>query len=57
MEDQEKFEEQPGKRKQIYEPVVTSRELFCGSTKLFIDHDGEIYHLSVTRQGKLILTK
>jgi len=36
---------------------LTSRELFCGGTKLVIDHEGTRYTLQLTRQNKLLLTK
>jgi len=37
--------------------LLDSRELFRGRRELQIAHGGQIYRLSVTRQGKLILTK
>jgi hemin uptake protein HemP len=37
--------------------VLTSRELFAGDRKVLINHDGELYTLQITRQGKLLLTK
>jgi hemin uptake protein HemP len=36
---------------------LTSRDLFGGGNELHIEHNGEIYTLRQTRQGKLILTK
>ncbi len=36
---------------------LASRELFAGGNELQIVHNGEIYTLRQTRQGKLILTK
>ena len=36
---------------------LTSRELLGGGNELHIEHNGEIYTLRHTRQGKLILTK
>ena len=36
---------------------LASRELFGGGKELHIEHNGEIYTLRQTRQGKLILTK
>ncbi|WEZ85129.1 hemin uptake protein HemP [Rhizobium sp. 32-5/1] len=37
--------------------VVESRDLFCGATEILIAHDGSIYRMKITRQGKLILNK
>ena len=37
--------------------VVKSHDLLGPSGRLEISHRGEIYRLSITRQGKLILTK
>ena len=54
---QRRSEDQAGSAEQFQYPTVASRDLLCGGRKLLIDHDGEIYHLNVTRQGKLILTK
>jgi hemin uptake protein HemP len=36
---------------------LASRDLFGGGNELNIEHNGEIYTLRQTRQGKLILTK
>lgn len=36
---------------------VSSRELLGGERELLIDHEGQIYRLRVTRNGKLILHK
>ncbi len=36
---------------------VDSASLLQGQTALQIRHQGEVYRLQVTRQGKLILTK
>ena len=36
---------------------LASSELLGGGTELHIEHNGEIYTLRQTRQGKLILTK
>jgi len=38
-------------------PVITSEELLRGGKELVILHEGQEYHLRVTRQKKLILTK
>lgn len=35
---------------------ITSKELFAGAHAIAIDHDGRIYQLRVTQNGKLILT-
>jgi len=37
--------------------VVESRELFRGENEILISHDGAIYRMKITRQGKLILNK
>ncbi|PVB59436.1 hemin uptake protein HemP [Labrenzia sp. 011] len=34
-----------------------SRELFAGGRQIHIHHNEETYRLSITKQGKLILTK
>jgi len=36
---------------------VTTKELFAGARDLRIVHEGETYRLTITRNGKLILTK
>jgi len=36
---------------------LASRDLLGGGNELHIEHNGEIYKLRQTRQGKLILTK
>jgi len=38
-------------------PIVDSQTLLQGQTCLHIRHQGELYRLQLTRQGKLILTK
>jgi hemin uptake protein HemP len=37
--------------------TIDSHDLLQGQSTLLIRHQGEIYRLQVTRQGKLILTK
>ncbi|MDX0755217.1 hemin uptake protein HemP [Sinorhizobium medicae] len=37
--------------------IVESRDLFCGQSEILISHDGAIYRMKITRQGKLILNK
>lgn len=37
--------------------VMESSRLFGASRVVVIKHQGELYRLSVTKQGKLILTK
>jgi hemin uptake protein HemP len=34
-----------------------TRELFRGQREILIEHAGHAYHLRITRQDKLILTK
>lgn len=36
---------------------VQSRDLFAGRTEICIEHEGSVYRLKITRQGKLILNK
>jgi hemin uptake protein HemP len=38
-------------------PVLPSSELLRGQKVVAIDHNGSLYRLQTTRQGKLILTK
>ncbi|OJF96932.1 hemin uptake protein HemP [Pararhizobium antarcticum] len=37
--------------------IVESRDLFRGDNEILIAHDGSIYRMKITRQGKLILNK
>lgn len=37
--------------------VYSTAELFGGAREIEIEHNGEIYRLRITRQGKLILNK
>lgn len=37
--------------------VVSSDNLFRGTNEIGIEHDGAMYRLKITRQGKLILNK
>ena len=34
-----------------------SHELFRGENEILITHDGAVYRMKITRQGKLILNK
>ena len=38
-------------------PVISSEELFGGASEIGIRHEGGLYRLKITRQGKLILNK
>jgi hemin uptake protein HemP len=38
-------------------PVFSSAALFKGTQEIAIEHQGSIYRLRITRQGKLILNK
>jgi len=38
-------------------PVFASGELFGSASEIGIRHDGALYRLRITRQGKLILNK
>ena len=44
-------------RERSYDRVVTSESLFRGSREIGIEHEGSMYRLKITRQGKLILNK
>ena len=35
---------------------ITSSDLFNGAREIVIDHDGRLYQLRITQNGKLILT-
>jgi hemin uptake protein HemP len=37
--------------------IVESTEIFRGQSEIMIRHDGVIYRMKITRQGKLILNK
>ncbi|MCV0397986.1 MAG: hemin uptake protein HemP [Rhizobiaceae bacterium] len=37
--------------------TVTSESLFRGTHEIGIEHEGSLYRLKITRQGKLILNK
>ena len=37
--------------------ILQSQELFKGATEILIAHEGAIYRMKITRQGKLILNK
>lgn len=37
--------------------IIDSNALFDGQKEIAIKHRGAIYHLKITRQGKLILNK
>ncbi|WP_127144511.1 hemin uptake protein HemP [Pelagibacterium montanilacus] len=37
--------------------VIPSHKLFGQAREVAIDHDGTVYRLRITRQGKLILNK
>ncbi|WEX79224.1 hemin uptake protein HemP [Sinorhizobium numidicum] len=36
---------------------MESHDLFRGESEILISHDGVIYRMRITRQGKLILNK
>ena len=37
--------------------VIKCPDLFKGSREIYINHDNEIYKLSITKTGRLLLTK
>ena len=47
----------PGKPVKETKTEFDSRELFSGLRQIQIVHNDETYRLSITKQGKLILTK
>lgn len=44
-------------RSRSFFPRLLSKDLFTSGNEVIIEHEGEEYHLRLTRQGKLILTK
>lgn len=38
-------------------PVLSSQAVLQGRSQVAIEHNGAVYRLQTTRQGKLILTK
>ena len=53
----EKKRRSPQPERERDERRVNSRTLLGGGSSLLIEHEGAVYRLRVTRQGKLILTK
>jgi hemin uptake protein HemP len=37
--------------------ILESSEIFRGANEIVIRHDGALYRMKITRQGKLILNK
>ncbi|MDO9414967.1 MAG: hemin uptake protein HemP [Pararhizobium sp.] len=37
--------------------VLESKDLFKGGNEILIKHEGSVYRMKITRQGKLILNK
>lgn len=37
--------------------ILESSEIFRGANEIIIRHDGAVYRMKITRQGKLILNK
>ncbi|MDM9622593.1 hemin uptake protein HemP [Rhizobium sp. S96] len=37
--------------------ILESAEIFRGASEIMIRHEGAIYRMKITRQGKLILNK
>jgi hemin uptake protein HemP len=37
--------------------VLESSDIFRGASEIVIRHDGAVYRMKITRQGKLILNK
>lgn len=36
--------------------TITTQLLFEGAREIFIDHDGRLYRMRITQNGKLLLT-
>ena len=53
----EAFPSEPGPRPDDKLPRVQSPQLFGGSNRLVIDHQGQEYVLLITRNGKLLLNR
>jgi hemin uptake protein HemP len=51
-----RFSTEPGQRSRQPDSIPTNL-LFQGGQEILIDHNGEIYRLRITKNGKLILTK
>jgi hemin uptake protein HemP len=49
--------EAPSERQESARRTVLSRDLLQGQQEIMIEHDGEIYRLRQTKNGKLILQK
>lgn len=47
----------PGKQVRELKSDYDTQELFSGQRQIQIHHNDETYRLSITKQGKLILTK
>ena len=47
----------PAPTAEVRPPLLSSAQLLRGQRLVEIAHNGEIYRLQATRQGKLILTK
>lgn len=37
--------------------LLQSKELFAGEKQIYIEHNGEVYTLKITKNGKLLLVK
>ncbi|HWU65242.1 MAG TPA: hemin uptake protein HemP [Ensifer sp.] len=55
----DKVDPEPEDRREASEKMTaySTATLFRGAREIAIDHNGEIYRLRITRQGKLILNK
>lgn len=47
----------PSTQDLVVPPVLRSEDVLQGQTAVAIAHNGAVYRLQTTRQGKLILTK
>lgn len=57
MTDDTAQKQQPEHRAPKGDAPISSRDLFGQAQEVVIDHEGSLYRLRITRQGKLILNK
>lgn len=62
MEQNPRNEQQANVERQATDPSTLQKwfksdELFGADRQIFISHEGAVYRLQITKQGKLILTK
>ncbi len=57
MEDKKEGNFSDGGRRKAEEVLYRSSDLFRAKQEVLIEHEGEIYRLRITRNGKLIMNK